>query len=451
MAPPLVLKGTAVHRGRWSGISVVAAASGATTSKAPNVQAAAVSASNVKAAFADAGLSQAAVNHVLKRYPPYLRWNVEDKLLPAIQSWQHELGADFLSEIERVPNLLLMKPAEELLKNQYLASIGITEPERLRKTCPCAFGQSLTLIQSKVAFLQEWGFTTAQTLSLIEKHPDVLQGTSERFGELLRVVEDIFDCADRQALCDVMLNCKRVGLGTTSSKTLHRSFTYFCTHVEVDHKQMKRAWRYGVFTVPPAELDIRLSFVAAQLSATIDEAKAMMRTMPQISTLLPETVGLHIRQLLDLGFSRAQVKSMCLRQPALLTCSYSSDVHVAKWAFLTRVLRLSHDVIAACPRLLMSSLPNRMGPRWDYLLQLRLHGLIAFTGAHEVVNSLVFMTDSKFREAYTAPHLHMYDEHFQKEWQQRWDFLLVDQQLIIQDIADDPELLRIPLKQAKNT
>ena len=172
----------------------------------------------------------------------------------------------------------------------------------------------------------------------------------------------------------------------------------------------------------------------------------MVRSMPQLTHLLPATVALHVTQLLGLGFSHGQVKSMCLRQPVLLTYSYSSDVHVAKWGFLTCVLRLSHDAIVARPLLLMSSLPNRMGPRWEYLLQLRLHGVIAFTSANEVLSGLVSMTDSQFRAAYTTPQLRMYDDHFQKQWQRRWDFLLVDQQLSIQDISDNPALLLISLK-----
>ena len=209
---------------------------------------------------------------------------------------------------------------------------------------------------------------------------------------------------------------------------------------------MQRAWKHGVFTAPPAEVDMRLHSITARLDTTLDEAKAVVRSMPQILMLLPETVGLHVTHLLDLGFSHGQVRSMCLQQPFMLTCNFSSDVHVAKWGFLTCVLRLSHDVIAAHSSLLKASLPNRLGPRWEYLQQLRLRGLIAFTAAPQVLNSLVFMTDSKFRAAYTTPQLPLYDEHFQKQWQQKWDSLLVDQQLTFQDIGDNPALLHISLK-----
>ena len=395
----------------------------------------------------EAGLSKAAVDHIITQYPHYLGWDVEQKLLPRLQRWQQELGNRFLREIERIPYLLLKIPEEEQLKDQYLASIGIQSPERLRKKSSYAFERSLGSLQGKVAFLQACGFTRAQVTSVVEKDPMILSRSSEYVEKLLRVIGDLFDCAeDMNTIVQVILISKCVKLSSMRIATLHHNFPYFCTQIAVDDKTRNRAWRDGVFSVAPAELDIRLNSIAAQLDSTLNEAKAVVRGMPVIATLLPETVGLHVTQLLGLGFCHGQVKSMCLRQPVLLMYSYSSDVRVAKWGFLTCVLQLSHDAIAACPQLLMSSLPNRLGPRWEYLQQLRLHGLIAFTAAPQVSQSLVFMTDSAFRAAYTTPQWRVYDEHFQKQWQRKWEFLLVDQQLSIQDIGDNPALLHISLK-----
>ena len=427
-------------QGTLARIVVIAAADDASKAVGSN-------ASSVKAAFIEAGLSKAAVDRVITQYPAYIRWDVEQKLLPRLRRWQQELGDRFVSEIERVPGLLLQTPEEEQLKNQYLTSIGIRSPEILRRKNSSCFRQPLTSMQSKVAFLQQCGFTTTQTLSLVEQHSNILQCSFKHVEELLRVIGDMFDCADREALCDVMLSCRRMGVFAMSPARMHHNFTYYCTCTGADVKETQSAWKHGVFRASPAELDIRLDSIAAQLDATLDEAKGLVRRKPDIITLLPETVALHVRQLLGLKFSLGQVKSMCLRQPVLLKFNYNSEVHVVKWGFLTCVLRLSHDAVAACPHLLMSSLPNRLGPRWEYLQQLRLHGLLAFTAAPQVIPSLLSLTDAKFRAAHTTPQLPVYDEHFQKQWQRRWEFLLVDQQLSIQDIANQgPALLQIPFK-----
>ena len=164
-----------------------------------------------------------------------------------MQLWQQELGDRFISEFERIPRLLLTKPEEEELKDQYLASIGIRSPEILRKRTRCVFIQSLTSMQSKVAFLQECGFTRAQTVSLIEQHSGILQCSCEHVAELLRVIGDMFGCADRETICDVMLSCKGVGVCTMSPKNMHRNFTYFRICTGPGDKQLQRAWKHSVF------------------------------------------------------------------------------------------------------------------------------------------------------------------------------------------------------------
>ena len=190
-------------------------------------KAASGNASSVKAAFAEAGLSQDAIDHILAQYPHYLGWDVEQKLLPAMQHWQQELDDQFVSEFARFPFLLHTKPEEEQIKDQYLASIGIRSPELIRKRNPSVMRQSLTLLQSRVAFLQQYGFTPAQVTSLIKQNPDILLRTSEYIEELLRGISDMFGCAqDTSALSDVLLSCRDRRFFTVSPAALRRNFTY---------------------------------------------------------------------------------------------------------------------------------------------------------------------------------------------------------------------------------
>ena len=186
----------------------------------------------------------------------------------------------------------------------------------------------------------------------------------------------------------------------------------------MDDKEKKRAWTKGVFVVPPAELDSRLDFIALQLGVTVQQAKGVVRRLPQIATLQSTTVGLHVSQLHGLGFSSSQVKDMCLKQPALLTLDYTSKLQVDKWAFLMCVMQLSPASIAACPHLLMSSLPNRLRPHWEYLQRLKSCGVVNFSAVDEVVGSLYSRTDAGFRATYSpleSSSLGVYDLHFQKQ------------------------------------
>ncbi len=394
--------------------------------------------------MAEMGLSQYAIEHILKQYPAYVNWDVEHKLLPAMHRWQQHLGGSFQAEFKRLPRLLLGTPEQEIVKLQYLASIGVTSAKRN----PAGWHHaSLKAMQSKVASLQAFGFTQAQISSLVEQHPGILASKFKTTEDLLVVIDKLFSCAnDIQAIADIVLSCGAKGLFKRSPSSLYHTFSYFCTCLIVDDKEKKRAWTKGVFVVPPAELDSRLDFIALQLGVTVQQAKGVVRRLPQIATLQSTTVGLHVSQLHGLGFSSSQVKDMCLKQPALLTLDYTSKLQVDKWAFLTCVMQLSPASIAACPHLLMSSLPNRLGPRWEYLQRLKSCGVVNFPAVDEVVGSLYSRNDAGFRATYSpleSSSLGVYDLHFQKQWQKRWHYLRVDQQLSIQDIGRHAAVLQI--------
>ena len=304
-------------------------------------------------------------------------------------------------------------------------------------------------MQSRVASIQAFGFSQAQISSLVELHPDILASRFQNAEDLLVVIDKLFSCAnDIQAIADIVLSCGAKGLFRRSPSSLYHEFSYFCTCLMVDDKEKKRAWRRGVFVIPPAELDSRLDLIALQLSVSVQQAKGVVRKLPQVAMLQSTTVGLHVLQLHGLGFSSSQVKDMCLKQPALLTMDYTSQLQVDKWGFLTCVLQLSPASIAARPVLLMSSLPNRLGPRWEYLQRMKSCGVIKFSAVHELVSSLYSRTDASFRATYSPPEssaLGVYDLHFQKQWQKRWHYLRVDQQLSIQDIGRHAAVLQTDL------
>ena len=67
----------------------------------------------VQAEFAKAGISAVVTQKVLKRYKPYLTWDVDTRLRPALQSWLQELGTEQLSQqLQKVQRLLVCTPKE---------------------------------------------------------------------------------------------------------------------------------------------------------------------------------------------------------------------------------------------------------------------------------------------------------------------------------------------------
>ncbi len=77
----------------------------------------------VQAEFTKAGISAEVTLKVLRQYKPYLNWDIETKLRPALQSWLQEVGTEQLSkQLQRLPSLLLCMPEERIGVYSWLVS-----------------------------------------------------------------------------------------------------------------------------------------------------------------------------------------------------------------------------------------------------------------------------------------------------------------------------------------
>ncbi|DBB18384.1 TPA: hypothetical protein ACH3X3_000035 [Trebouxia sp. C0006] len=93
------------------------------TKSAPASEAAAV-----QAEFAKAGISVQATRKILKQYKPYLNWDIETKLRPALQSWLQELGTEQLSQqLQKVRYLLVCVHAQGAQRGVLLAGVKRSE------------------------------------------------------------------------------------------------------------------------------------------------------------------------------------------------------------------------------------------------------------------------------------------------------------------------------------
>ena len=205
---------------------------------------------------------------------------------------------------------------------------------------------------------------------------------------------------------------------------------------------MEIAWKHDVFVVPPEVMASRLQWLSQSLLASVEEAGSVYRRSAALLRLRSTTVSANVGKLQALGFTLSQTKSMCESQRSMLGFHVTTNVQQEKWEFLTCLMQLTPSFIATRPHLLMSSLPKRLGPRWEFLQHLRDHGLLPYIDATEVTAPIVAFMESKIKRVYAVPlssPLQLsYDQHFQAHWQLRWKFLRQDQQLSIQDIAKHP-------------
>ena len=143
------------------------------------------------------------------------------------------------------------------------------------------------------------------------------------------------------------------------------------------------------------------------------------------------------------GFSQTQVWAMCTQQPALLGSKWTSDTNVEKLQFLTYVLGLTLNDIAAKPHLLAHSVSSHLGPRVWFLYQtgaieapntVRTSGLFCYIVWSRVLFSKRFSAPSAFPSM-------VFDSAFIEEWKQRWEYLRQHMKLSVKTIAAHQDLL----------
>ena len=172
--------------------------------------------------------------------------------------------------------------------------------------------------------------------------------------------------------------------------------------------------------------------------------KKAVSSTPQLLSLTPQRIATNMRQLQEHGFDESQVRDMCSCHNKLLTCNWSSAVNVEKVAFLTEVLGLTLDDIAARPDLLARSLQTRLGPRTAFLLQHSFLQSLLRVKVLRQLSNVTRDTDAKFAARYSSAasgRAIQYNQAFCEQWQQRWTFLRQDMNLSVKIIAAHEELL----------
>ncbi len=109
----------------------------------------------VQAEFAKAGISAEVTQKVLEQYKPYLTWDVETKLRPAVQSWLQELGTEQLSQqLQRLPCLLLCTPVERAEVYSWLVLKGVNAA-KIQQKAPRVMTREIGAVQSTFEVLQQ--------------------------------------------------------------------------------------------------------------------------------------------------------------------------------------------------------------------------------------------------------------------------------------------------------
>ncbi|DBA68939.1 TPA: hypothetical protein ACH3X2_013254 [Trebouxia sp. C0005] len=397
----------------------------------------------VQAEFAKAGISAEVTQKVLKQYKPYLDWDVETKLRPALQSWLQELGTEQLSQqLQKVRRLLVCKPEECSEVYSWLMSKGVNAA-RVQQKASVVLTREIRAVQSTFQALQQAAFSDAQMSALLYKHPLALAYGPKRVGGTLQAVSTMLNTP---MACDnfrqVLLTAPD-RLFSMSPDTLHERVAFFCQMYATGTHVVRTALTTGVFVTPEPVMQSRAAKLQEQLGWDNEQLKQKLSAEPRLLVLEPSTIARNVQGMQGAGFSQSQVWAMCSQNPAMLGLKLDSDTNVEKLQFLTVMLGLTLADIAARPSLLNYSVSSLLGPRAWFMYQ---------TGAIEAPNtvmtsglfSYIKQSQVRFSKRFSAPSAFprmVFDAAFIHNWKRRWEFLRHRMNLSVETIAAHQDLL----------
>ena len=414
---------------------IISAAKSASSGKADAAQ----------AEFAKAGIPAEVTQNVLKQYKTYLNWDIETKLRPALQSWLQELGAEQLSQqLQQLPSLLLCMPKERTEVYSWLLSKGVNAA-RVQQKAPRVMTRELRAVQSTFKALQQAAaFSEKQMCTLLNKHYAALAYRPERVLETLQAVSTMLGMPMTSDSFREMLLAASDRLFHTSPDTLHQRVAFFCQMYATGTHVARIAFASGVFVTPEPMMQSRAAKLQEQLGWDIEQLKQKLSAYPHILNSEPSTLARNVQDMQGLGFSQNQVWAMCTQQPSLLGRKWTSDTCVEKLQFLTCLLGLTLDDIAARPHLLACSVSRLLGPRVWFMYQ---------TGAIEAPNTVMTSglfghvwggSKARFVKRFSSPPSSpsmVFDSAFIGHWRQRWEFLRQHMKLSVETIAAHQDLL----------
>ncbi len=399
----------------------------------------------VQAEFAKEGVSAEVTQKILKQYKYYLNWDIDIKLRPALQSWLQDLGTEQLSQqLQKLPRLLVCMPRERSEVFSWLVSKGVNAT-RVQQKAPGVMTREIRALQSTFEALQQAAaFSDAQICALLHKHFVVLKCGPERVLSTLQVVSSMLDMPMISESFRQVVLAANSRLFDMSPVTLHQRVASFCQMYATGTHVARTVITMGVFMISKPVMQSRAAKLQEQLGWDSEQLKQKLSAFPILLNYEPSTLAHNVHDMQGAGFSLTQVWAMCTQQTALLGRKWTSDTNVEKLQFLTCLLGLTLDDIAARPKLLNLSVSNCLGPRVWFLYQ---------TGASEAPNTVLTsglfsrvssISRAQFSIRFSSPPSNpsmVFDSAFINHWKQRWEFLRQHMKLSVETIAAHQDLL----------
>ena len=401
----------------------------------------------VQAEFAQAGLSVEVINQILKSYKPYISWDVESRLRPMIQLWLQELGNDQLStRLQQQPHLLVHTPSEYGQVHLWLSSLDV-DADRIQRKFPGVMIRELDAVQATVSALQHaTQLTDAELPAFLYIHHRALLYSPERVLEIVQATATVLDLSPGSAKFREVLLTLGNRLFMIKPSYIVPRVTYFCEQYGVGGSTAQAALRQNLPSVSETTMQLRAADLQVTLGCDDLQLRKVLSAQPGLLTRQSFTMAVNMKDLQGLGFSAAQAFNMCTSSPSLMTRKWTSAICAEKVQFLTLLLGLTLDNVAARSVLLTLSVAKRLGPRVWFLFQSGVLDTPKCVLSSGHLSNVCSRTNADFSQIYSMPLSRppmIYDTAYIKQWQQRWQFLTHNMKLSVKDIAAEDYLTAI--------
>ena len=392
----------------------------------------------VRAEFSKAGISDTVIAKVLK-YKPYLRWDPDTKLRPALQLWLKHLSRQQLSErLNKFQKLLLHTPEDCGDVYLWLASVGI-DANRIQQKAPRVIARQLNEVQSTVQAIQQGLLLMDEKLpDFFKQHVCSLQYSPDRVAHTLQVVAELLAVpVASKEMREVIMVCNE-RLFDPDPAEVHRQVSFFCKEFKGGQHVAKSALKHHVYLVSESTMRTRAAELRGMLGWTEGELNTCLDASPQLLTRKPATVANNIQKLQTHSFTSDQAVKIYTSRPALAGYDWRSPVNVEKLDYLTLILQVTTAKLVSNSVLLTASLEQKLGPRAEFAYRSRAVPLDTPLVVTGFASQVTYLSDpnfaAKFNAASTTPPL-IYDADFKRHWKHRWGFLKCEMGLSTAEIS----------------
>ena len=324
----------------------------------------------VYAAFTHLPLTKAQADTVMRRYPSYLNWDVDQELKPRIHEYSNRVGNKALAKMICASPSLLLHPVSKVdMLSAWLQSLGVQAPHKIVVNYTVVLSLKLETLQGKVNELQLMGVPQAYIGRIIERHPLILLSSNQQTQQRLTFFAQVFEVpqASNELLDILSKTPDSSGRLWGASFAAQQGVYMYLQSLGATKHSLIRAFRSKVFAIAPSSLALRAKHLWVRLNLTEERLHKVVCSHPTLLSCTPACMNANFVTLTQLGFSSTQATDMVVTLPQLLNANWTTALRQEKWHYIFFTMRVPRDIIVQHPKILLVSVRGILLPRWEFL------------------------------------------------------------------------------------